>query len=297
MVADQLLLLVEDLMGNKAKANFTQATFVYVDYDAASLSSRNLSGDSGEEESDFDATVFLAQRRDLLTQEQQAKYGAPIVVNSDEALRQLMDVPASEFFKRSELASADTEVSGHAKGSAQNPVSRPRRRGGPGSDRKVVDPKMKTDVFAVRQAIRRVYRNMPYYDFVKLINFTLRGMQLIKHSPAEVTTFWHADDPTFKHTMGLQETNQYTRNLMEQMGFVRLRCKGLLYWVWPDKHLVAHDSKEKDVPTWGRKEIPVHCPGKDPHRLDDMIFLLQSCQRSLHKEKGKFTGHFKAMTS
>merc|ERR1719201_3281245 len=88
------------------------------------------------------------------------------------------------------------------------------------------DPHFKTDVFSVRQEIRRVFRNLPYDDFVKLINFLLRGMQMIKHS-RRTATYWHADDPTFKFTMGVSCSNLYTRRLLLDMGFALVDN---LYW-------------------------------------------------------------------
>merc|ERR1712048_821836 len=41
----------------------------------------------------------------------------------------------------------------------------------------VRDPGFKTDIYTVRVAIRETHRNMPFDDFVKLVNFMLRGMK------------------------------------------------------------------------------------------------------------------------
>jgi Leucine-rich repeat (LRR) protein len=258
------------------------------DDDYASLSSENLSEDTGSSASEFDAQVFLRSHRNLMTRRQMDAYGKPLVVNNDADMKKLMQVPPDEFYKRSKYGVANAEASGAI--AAMNPVSKPRHRGAQAKRSGVcADPKMKTDVFAVRQALRRVYRSMPSADFVKLINFLLRGMQLIKHSPSDSLTYWHVDDPTFKHTMGVLGSNKYTRILLLQMGFAML---SEAYWVWPCVHL---DKAMRGISTWGDQEVAANCPGKDRHRLDDMIMLLRSCQRALHLKDKKFTGHFKSL--
>jgi len=150
------------------------------------------------------------------------------------------------------------------------------------------DSRFKTDVYPVRQEIRRVFRNLPYDDFVKLISFLLRGMQMVKHSRRR-ETYWHADDPTFKFTMGVLCSNMYTRRLLRQMGFALLD----LYWVWPCVHMKEVEAlANRGVPVWGDEEIPRACPGRHTDRLDDMITLLRTCQKRLHKQGKRFNGNF-----
>jgi len=260
------------------------------DSEPESLNSDNLSQASEEEDSDFEATTFLKGREELMTIEQERLRGKAIVVNSDECMTNLMDMDPEEFYRRSR-PSAGTDLSISGGGSASSKAAaKPRKRGGQATNN-FADPKMKTDVFAVRQAIRSVYRNLPNADFIKLINFLLRGMESIKHSGIGDLTYWHADDPTFKHTMGIVGTNKYTRDLLQQMGFV---CLTNIYWIWPACHL---DFSAKDGMSWGKTMVTTHCPGRDQHRLDDMICLLRSCHRSLNLKGGKFTGHFKTIAT
>jgi hypothetical protein len=151
--------------------------------------------------------------------------------------------------------------------------------------------RFKTDVFSVRQEIRKVYRNLPYDDFAKMVSFLLRGMQMIKHARERGNGIWHADDPTFKFTMGATCTNLYTRRLLRDMGFAIVDN---LYWVWPDVHMKeAERLASRNVPIWGDDEIPRDCAGRNKDRLKDMIDLFTSCQRSLHKHKEKFNGSFR----
>mmetsp|Transcript_15154 Transcript_15154/g.33302 ORF Transcript_15154/g.33302 Transcript_15154/m.33302 type:complete len:934 (+) Transcript_15154:117-2918(+) len=251
----------------------------------ASLSSRELSEETAADDSEFDAQVFLNQRRDALTQAQMEEAGAPIVVDSDEALKRLMEISPKEFFRKSQ----DAVQAAHRAPVVQQ--GKIRRKAA--NRKEVLDSRLKTDVFAVRQAIREVYRSMPYNDFVQLINFLLRGLQSIKHSTKNHFTYWHCDDPTFRYTMGLTGANHYTRSLLTQMGFVLL---GRQYWVWPSVHLPP-DPVLRGAPTWGDEDVPGHCAGKHRNRLDDMICLLRSCQRMLHKRgRQSFTGHFKTLT-
>merc|ERR1719359_2514246 len=146
-------------------------------------------------------------------------------VRSDDTMRQLMDIDPTTFFKR--LHKKNKSSAADAK------ALLPRKDIPKGKKQKTKvmnDSRFKTDVYPVRQEIRSVFRNLPYDDFVKLINFLLRGMQYIKHS-RRAATFWHADDPTFKFTMGIACSNMYTRRLLWDMGFALV---DELYWVWPE---------------------------------------------------------------
>lgn len=245
-----------------------------------SFRSSNLSEDTEAEFGDFDAEMFLQQhevRRKMMSAGNGGKQS--IKDMNDDDIKALMEIsPEALLEKRNQRQNNDTLL-------GLEPISKAHRMPRVKKDH-YVDPDLFTDVHKVRQGIRAVYRNLPFGDFVKLINFLLRGMQLIKHSPKESLTYWHADDPTFKHTMGSDGTNPYTRALLKQMGFVLLAD---VYWVWPSVHLELNDG----VPTWARKEVPTNCPGRQQHRLEDMIILFRSCQRALHREgREKFRGHF-----
>lgn len=155
------------------------------------------------------------------------------------------------------------------------------------------DPRWKTDVFEVRKALREVYRNLPYRDFIAFIEFLLRGLRLL-HSEIGANRYlsshWHVDDPSFKFAMGIHERNKYTRRLLLQMGFVKINS---LYWIWPSVHL---SMEKKKALFWADSVVPEECPGKDKSRLDEMIKLLSACagetQRDLNRGGGRFTGHF-----
>lgn len=158
----------------------------------------------------------------------------------------------------------------------------------------VRDPRYKTDVLEVRQEIRAVYRSLPHDDFVKLVNFLLRGIRFMKHSPPERSSWWHADDPTFKHTMGEKGRNPYTRQLLLKMGFVCIRDKedNEVAWVWPSLHLRPGSKDVQKNTSWGDKIVPANCPGKTKDRLDDMIMLLRNCQLTMNQNPDTFNGHF-----
>lgn len=203
-------------------------------------------------------------------------------VNSDDALRSLMDMDPANFFKKM------TKKKGN---DADAKALLPRKETPKGRKAKAhtQDSRFKTDVYPVRQEIRHVFRNLPYDDFVKLINFLLRGMQMIKHN-RRGATYWHVDDPTFKFSMGVFGSNLYTRRLLLNMGFALLDN---LYWVWPVVHMQEVSRlASSGVPVWGDEEIPRTCPGRNADRLDDMITLLRNCQKRLHKLGKAFNGNF-----
>merc|ERR1719502_2423039 len=103
----------------------------------------------------------------------------------------------------------------------------------------VRDPRFTSSVMTVRRALRDAFRNLPYNDFVALVNFLLRGLKHIKHYDAAVhMTFWHADDPVVRHLLGEHDSNKYPRSVLEAMGFECIKYDGFeKFWVWPEKHL------------------------------------------------------------
>lgn len=248
-----------------------------------SMKSDQLSEDGESVASDDEFPVGLVQRSVGAVTEGENGNGA-FYVASDGDIDKLMWMEAKDFFKSTEKHNAPG-----AKAIADGPgkVTKKNRGKKPASH----DNHFRTDVFQVRQEIRQVYRNLPHDDFVKMISFLLRGMQMIAHSRAGSVTYWHADDPTFKFTMGALSSNPYTRQLLKTMGFAFLM--DLLYWVWPEIHMSeVNRITQKKVPVWGAEEVPKNCNGLKEDRLNDMILLLKKCQKALHKKGKKFNGNF-----
>uniref|UniRef100_A0A7S0ZQC4 Uncharacterized protein n=1 Tax=Noctiluca scintillans TaxID=2966 RepID=A0A7S0ZQC4_NOCSC len=203
-------------------------------------------------------------------------------LSGEERMKRLMTMNAKEF-NASKVTGKIVTATAEAKG--KNGKNKKKKSKTKRSTRH--DPRYNTMVIGVRQAIRDVFRNLPFNDFVKLINFLLRGLQTIKHPHGSPVTYWHHDDPTFKYTMGLSATNKYTRALLVEMGFVEIRK----YWVWPAQHLSM--GGKSTALTWGEREVDQSCHGKNALRLDDMIKLFQTCQRNLRQASAleRFTGH------
>lgn len=247
-----------------------------------SVQSNELSESTDGDQEDFDFCVDDHWVKMGDASEGNGQLGE-VQVRSDDAVKELMNMDPASFFKRMPKKNKSSAAEAKAL------LPRKDMPKGKKQKTKVTDSRYKTDVFLVRQEIRRVFRNLPYDDFVKLINFLLRGMQMIKHS-RKATTYWHADDPTFKFTMGVSCSNLYTRRLLWDMGFVLVDN---LYWVWPVVHMKEVSKLAKDnVPVWGDEEIPRSCPGRNEDRLDDMIALLRNCQKRLHKQQKAFNGNF-----
>jgi len=229
----------------------------------------------------FDAGVYRLKAEAERSYAQATKVG-PVAITSDAALQKLMLEPPGRFFGKQEAEDKLEDVA------LLNPVTRRARRRQLRKRRKVAHT-LRTDVFEVRQCLRHACRSMPHLHFVSLVAFLLRGALSIKQSAdsgSGLMTYWHEDDPSFKHQMGQKETNQYTRQLLVAMGFVKLSDR---YWIWPQVHLrEAYRSESR----WGDAEVPDGCPGKDPHRLGDLIILLKSCKMSLRKSGNAFTGFF-----
>jgi len=249
----------------------------------ASMKSDALSED-GESSNDEEEFPIQWAQQSARSVSQGTGGSGPLYVDSDHAMSKLMHMDPKEFFRSQEKNDAAIK---------EAPVVAARKTPKKNKGKKMPshDNHFRTDVFQVRQEIRQVYRNLPHDDFVKLISFLLRGMQQIQHSRVGTITYWHADDPTFKFTMGELCTNAYTRKLLQTMGFAYLT--ELLYWVWPEKHM-SEVSKiaGRKAPIWGIESIPKSTWGFNEDRLDDMISLLKKCQKELHKKGKNFTGNF-----
>lgn len=151
------------------------------------------------------------------------------------------------------------------------------------------DHRFKTDVLSVRQAIREAFRNMPFVDFTRLVNYFARKLKLLRAPLDEegAVLYWHCDDPVFKHATGETEMNPYAKSLLLQMGFV---CLNDMFWIWPARHM-ADVQHEKSI--WLTQFIPSRCPGNDRRRLVDMIALFRLCQQTIIREGNDFTGHMR----
>lgn len=265
-----------------------------------SFGSSQLSEETAESESSFDATEFVREGED--EEEEGGDFGGSagmgdsprkkegkkkMVIDSDIAIRKLMTLAPDDILEQEKVSRRGPRQTS-ADDKEADKLKKKKKKAKPKTG--VNDTRFKTDVWNVRQTLRQVYRNIPHDDFVKLTNFLLRGMRYMKHSPPDRPSYWHADEPTFKHTMGQGATNPYTRLLLVQMGFV---CVNDLYWAWPALHLKGKkETSGKRIETWGDKIVPPHCPGKHKDRMEDMILLFRCCQRALNQKGEKFTGHF-----
>jgi len=240
----------------------------------SSVDSGRLSMSSHSEEERFDASLRWAEMEDNKDriQRKQLKQGKKTEINitCDADIMKLMDMQPEE------LLSDDEGVDDRATAVSVVKDKACRKKHRQLANRKNVrDPRYRTDVFTVQQAIRESRRNMPPEDFMRVVNFIVRGLKFIKHySEKEHITYWHVQDPAFRATMGANSKNPYTQQLLREMGFT---CVNKRYWVWPQKHLYSHN----EIHVWGRSVLPPQCPGTDAKRLDDLIELFQHAQRKL----------------
>lgn len=258
------------------------AADTYDDSDAGSfdsLSSSDLSDTAQDSDGPtFDAAACLRQREAEAAVRVMEARRAKLVIDSDQALHELMRLPLADI-RRTDEEHMHTPR-------PENPVTWPKATHKRPLLQERQHIQLHTDVYEVRQAIRRVYRSMPHHDFVTFISLLLRGTQTIKNTGNKAPTYWHVDDPAFKQATGVKETNHYTRELLRAMGFVKLiGC----YWVWPSVHLAGAVNSESK---WVHLEVPKSCPGLEQKRLDDVILLLKSCKLSLRKSGKAFSGHF-----
>lgn len=249
------------------------------------FSSSELSAPDDSEDS-FDAGELLENLRKVEREQKSTVKQATVpksgpIAQSDDDLRRMMELDPRALFasRATEEGSADgedrrgVEEKGNLKKKKKKHTGKPPPR----------DPNFNTNVFSVRQILREAYRNLPYYDFVALINFVHRGLKSIKHSDVTQISYWHADDPILKHLTGELGENSYPEKLLTEMGFFLLDQKeGKRYWVWPYMHL-------QDI----KRNVPrsANCTGTDRYRLDDMVKLVKMTQNCLNKQGKAFRGH------
>lgn len=198
-------------------------------------------------------------------------------INSDADLMRLMTLPRHEILRDQATAPKERKVLDTGK---DDRILRELR-----SKSTKPDPRFHSDVFTVRAALRECHRNMPHDDFVKLINFMIRGIKLIQRSAHPSQAYWHVNDPTFRHNTGILFMNPYCQQLLQVMGFI---CISNTYWVWPEKHL---DLSKEGGQDWGGQLVPRTWHGRNSERLGDMDHLLFHCQLGLLKQGSKFNGH------
>ncbi|CAK0834027.1 unnamed protein product [Prorocentrum cordatum] len=244
----------------------------------ASLQSFELSEWSDEEVA-FDAQAIRHRQREAENAMNSDLHKRRIIVDSDAAMKKLMELPPDEFNRQRDLQGMGEALALKQQAKKSNDTT---FGGSSGVD---AGAGVGNDTFAVRQSLREVYRSMPMPDFLGLVNLLLRGLQTIKHSQFNNDTYWHVRNPAFAHAMGTEGTNMYTRRLLMQMGFALINET---YWVWPSAHLDM-----KATSSWGVCEVPYDCAGREPRRLDDMIELLKNCQKELRQNSTQFNGHFK----
>lgn len=142
------------------------------------------------------------------------------------------------------------------------------------------DPRFSTDVIKVRMILRTLFRNSPYHDYLRFLNFILESLRLMNSSQENQVTWWHIHEPAFR---AIVSPNSYFPYLLDSMGFVKLEE----IYVWPAVHLPPTPST---LHTWGRSKLPKNCPGIDEKRLPDMI-LLFSLLRTEVLANPDFRGH------
>eukprot|EP00927_Polykrikos_kofoidii_P030150 TRINITY_DN2599_c0_g1_i1.p1 TRINITY_DN2599_c0_g1~~TRINITY_DN2599_c0_g1_i1.p1 ORF type:complete len:1039 (-),score=176.74 TRINITY_DN2599_c0_g1_i1:243-3359(-) len=199
-------------------------------------------------------------------------------VDSDEALKQLMELPRSEIHLQARGGASDLPVRISSKNKEKIKRERVRSKGSH------KDKRFTTDVSAVRQALREAYRSVPMADFKLFISFVLRSLEFIRdNDPKKSITHFHRDDPCFASAV---RSNRYTLDVIHLMGFVSINNT---YWVWPQRHLQYHE----DAGFWGDTVVQPGFVGMHEKRLDDMILLFYLCKKFLSVEVKSFSGHLK----
>lgn len=259
--------------------------------DNSSLDSFCLSRSAASSEESFDARAAVEEqeeweKREALMERRMVDENQAIIVDSDEALAQLMQLPPDFISQRRGLIEK-AESSGSVK-SKRARKKKAKKKKTQKNDPPIHDSRFYTDVLSVRRALREAYRNMPPDDFKGMVSYMFKKLKLFKHAANEegAILYLHADDPSFKNTTGLENVNSYVENLMFSMGFVRLND---IHWVWPARHWDA----ENESGIWLSHIVPTSCPGKSMRRLHDMIELFKMCKQVIVKEGKDFSGHMR----
>eukprot|EP00930_Biecheleria_cincta_P046471 TRINITY_DN32050_c0_g1_i1.p1 TRINITY_DN32050_c0_g1~~TRINITY_DN32050_c0_g1_i1.p1 ORF type:complete len:1053 (-),score=195.73 TRINITY_DN32050_c0_g1_i1:246-3404(-) len=261
--------------------------------DVSSLDSFCLSRSAASSEESFDARAAVEEQEEwekreaLMEQRMLYEENQAIIVDSDEALAQLMQLPPAVISQRLGLMENAASSSGSVK-SKRDRKKKAKKKKTHKKALTIHDSRFYTDVLAVRRAIREAHRNMPADDFKGMVNYMFKKLKLFKHAANEegAILYLHADDPCFKNTTGLEHINPYVESLMFTMGFVRLNN---IHWVWPARHW----DSEKESSIWISHVVPSSCPGKNMRRLHDMIELFKMCKQVIVKEGKDFAGHMR----
>lgn len=245
-----------------------------------------------EDDSDFDAQESMGLAEAGPSTPSSSKWLRAGIKSVSALLRYSSDANSKELRPRLPRAmmrnSGQPEALHHGAKAKAMKKARPKQDGGGGTIRLYQDLRCRTDVHYVRQALREAHRNMPFDDFTKLVNFLFRGLKRIKEAGGrdESNLYLHVNDPAFRQATGACGTHSYAEQVLEALGFVNIAG---LYWVWPEKHLVAADP----IADWGRDNVDKDCPGLSDRRVHDMMTTLKSCQQGVAKLGKDFRGHFR----
>jgi len=247
-------------------------------FDEAELSEENSSSAASFSYKDYTYGVTDLEENSTVGTSKASEYLAEI--RSDKDIEKLMQyVPPDEDDIQSSMQASGPGALAkqmrltQRKGSPSKKAPKKRAKKRVKNLQTVRDPRYKTDVVTVRQALREASRNMPHDDFNSMVNFCLRGLRLMQapYGAGDVT-YWHVDSPAFWHAFGVN--NVYSTQLLTEMGLI---CLDNRHWVWPSQHLNFTDEER----VWGSKVVPSNSIGRNVHRLEDLCALLKKYQIKL----------------
>jgi len=253
--------------------------------------SEDMSVSSMATDAEFDCAGFIWEEED--TQEEKVpEHDQPqFEVTDDATLQQLIWKPLEVVLPHRKRAAPPivkkrtTVLKAHPKTlfAKRGPQAKKRRNVTEDAFR---ERRFDTDVHEVRATIRDVQRSVHSEGFLKLVNYVLRGLKTTDSDKDDEEVqkdrypyyLWHAQDPTFLHTMG-GGNNPYPFAMLREMGFVCLNEK---YWVWPRKHLKrlkdTIDEEGGEAKIWGAAVLPQRAWASDS-RLQDMITLFKEVKQ------------------
>lgn len=252
-----------------------EANLLYGDYDVSSdqLSESDLS------ESSFDADDCLEKLDEIKavkSREREEDEIKPLAITGDVDMKKLMMMPFKTAVparpKKAAVAEQD-RLAAKKMERVKQAARLAERKKEHLSATMVKDPRFVTNMLSVRKAVRELFRNLPYYDFVAFVNFVLRKAKDIRHNAKpKVGTDWDIQDPSSQSVGLSHNTNPYPMAVLKEMGFVLVLEK---IWIWPEKHLQSLGETSRS------RLVPANSPGLDENRLDDVIKLISQCKKKL----------------
>jgi len=279
-----------------------------VDDSDVEIDSSDLSDPSSASEEVFFALKLAeGDAVESSSEEEDANPQDEFKVQDDATLKQLMFMsPHQVLPKKKGVKKVVANVGDKPKATLPDYLKRKAKKASRGSNH---DGRFQSDVTDVRKDIRSNFRCMRKGEFVQLAGFILRGLRLVKSQPG-ISSYWHVDDPVFKHCMG-DGSNPYPFQLLKTMGFVMIRLpvdrkeegrRAGRYWVWPTSHLRRFcpmgeldqegGDPEMEETCWGKKLVKKDSPGRTEERLNDMIKLFKGLQRAIVSQGEAFNGAF-----